>query len=189
DHQQGLHLQPLLDHVEADRGQEGQGEGGQSAADPDPRLRRLALSDPESTPDLVEGFSRDDSEEVRRDVAEDPRLASATAVRLLGDTDASVRAGAARNPAVPPDVLMRLLTDPVTARDASGNPALPLPVLHRMVELLEREAEQSNDIHTRSLNRSERHSGPAPVRAEQRLEHAVPGRRDEGSVLQPKDAV
>ncbi|MFE9636148.1 PE-PGRS family protein [Streptomyces sp. NPDC006463] len=35
------------------------------ATDPNPRLRRLALSDPESTPDLVETFSRDDSEEVR----------------------------------------------------------------------------------------------------------------------------
>ncbi|MFK0259362.1 PE-PGRS family protein [Streptomyces sp. NPDC090445] len=113
------------------------------AADPNPRLRRLALSDPESTPELVERFSRDDSEEVRRDVAEDPRLAPATAVRLLDDTDAGVRTRAARNPAVPPDVLPRLLADPVTARDASCNPALPLSVLHRMVELLERGAEGS----------------------------------------------
>ncbi|MFB6889786.1 PE-PGRS family protein [Kitasatospora sp. NPDC056327] len=113
------------------------------ATDPNPRLRRLALSDPESTPALVETFSQDDSAEVRRDVAEDLRLAPATAVRLLRDMDESVRARAARNPAVPLDVLMRLLSSPVTARDASCNPALPLPVLHRMVELLEREAERS----------------------------------------------
>ncbi|MBW5481059.1 PE-PGRS family protein [Streptomyces bambusae] len=113
------------------------------ATDPDPRLRRLALSDPESTPELVETLSRDDSAEVRRDVAEDPRLAPATAVRLLDDPDTSVGARAARNPAVPPDVLIRLLTDPVTARDASCNPALPSPVLRRMVELLEGEAERS----------------------------------------------
>ncbi|MEU6866037.1 PE-PGRS family protein [Streptomyces sp. NPDC046876] len=107
------------------------------AADPNPRLRRLALSDPESTPALLDAFSRDEAEEVRRDVAEDPRLAPATALRLLDDAAGSVRARAARNPAVPPDVLLRLLTDPLTARDASCNPALPLPVMHRMVELLE----------------------------------------------------
>ncbi|MFD0375356.1 PE-PGRS family protein [Streptomyces sp. NPDC127112] len=107
------------------------------AADPNPRLRRLALSDPACTPDLVEALSRDEAEEVRRDVAQDPRLAPGAALRLLDDPDKSVRALAARHPAVPTDVLLRLLADPATARNASYNPALPLPVLHRMVELLE----------------------------------------------------
>ncbi|MFD9409747.1 PE-PGRS family protein [Streptomyces sp. NPDC059989] len=106
------------------------------AGDPNPRLRRLALSDPESTPELVEEFSRDESEEVREDAAQDPRLAPSDAVRLLEDPDASVRALAARNPALPQDVLLRLLLDSHTAGAAAVNPALPVPVMRRMVDLL-----------------------------------------------------
>ncbi|MFI1814761.1 PE-PGRS family protein [Streptomyces sp. NPDC020422] len=113
------------------------------ATHPQPRLRRLALSDPASAPELVERFSRDESAEVRREAAEEPRLSPATAVRLLDDPDPGVRARAAGNPATPPDVLLRLLGDPATARDASFNPALPLPVMRRMVDLLEQEAEAS----------------------------------------------
>ncbi|MDT9687836.1 PE-PGRS family protein [Streptomyces sp. P9(2023)] len=113
------------------------------ATDPNPRLRRLALSDPESTAELVEAFSRDASEEVRQDAAEDPRLAPESAVRLLGDPEGSVRARAARNPALPQDVLLRLLRDRETAYGATVNPALPVPVMERMADLLaERVAER-----------------------------------------------
>ncbi|NXY94165.1 hypothetical protein HYE82_07155 [Streptomyces sp. BR123] len=108
------------------------------ATDLNPRLRRLALDDPQSTPELVEEFSRDAAEEVRQDVAQDPRLAPSTAVRLLADPDSSVWAFAARNPALPQDVVLRLLQDPETADAAAGNPALPVPVMRRMVNLLER---------------------------------------------------
>ncbi|MEU4271509.1 PE-PGRS family protein [Streptomyces sp. NPDC026092] len=106
------------------------------ATDPNPRLRRLALGDPESTPELVEALSRDEAVEVRQDVAEDPRLPPSAAVRLLDDPDSHVRTLAARNPAIPQDVLRRLLRDPRTARDAARNPSLPVPVMRRMVELL-----------------------------------------------------
>ncbi|TXS49877.1 PE-PGRS family protein [Streptomyces sp. t39] len=110
------------------------------AADPDPRLRRLALDDPQSTPELVEELSRDAIAEVRQDAAQDPRLTPSAAVRLLADPDPSVRAFAARNPALPPDVLLRLLKDPETAEDAARNPALPVPAMHRMVDLLAKRA-------------------------------------------------
>ncbi|MFF3318907.1 HEAT repeat domain-containing protein [Streptomyces sp. NPDC003035] len=106
------------------------------ATDPNPRLRRLALGDPESTSELVEELSRDEAAEVRQDVVGDPRLAPSTAVRLLDDPDSSVRARAARHPALPRDVLLRLLRDPKTASDAATNPALPVPVMRRMVDLL-----------------------------------------------------
>ncbi|MFF9014141.1 PE-PGRS family protein [Streptomyces sp. NPDC014870] len=106
------------------------------ATDPNPRLRRLALDDPESTPELVEAFSRDEAEEVRRDAAEDPRLSPESVVRLLDDPEVSVRARAARNPAVPPDVLVRLLRDGETAYGATVNPSLPVPVMERMADLL-----------------------------------------------------
>ncbi|MET9429648.1 PE-PGRS family protein [Streptomyces sp. NPDC003036] len=111
------------------------------AGDPNPRLRRLALSDPQSTPELVEELSQDESAEVRQDVAQDPRLAPAAAVRLLHDPNSSVRALAARHPALPQDVLLRLLRDPKTAGDAATNPALPVPVMRRMVDLLAERAE------------------------------------------------
>ncbi|MET9376499.1 PE-PGRS family protein [Streptomyces sp. NPDC002992] len=106
------------------------------ATDPNPRLRRLALGDPECTSELVEELSRDEAAEVRQDVVGDPRLAPSTAVRLLDDPDSSVRARAARHPALPRDVLLRLLRDPKTASDAATNPALPVPVMRRMVDLL-----------------------------------------------------
>ncbi|MGW0117364.1 PE-PGRS family protein [Streptomyces sp. NPDC003327] len=107
------------------------------AADPDPRLRRLALDDPAATPELVEEFSRDPSEEVRQDAARDPRLRPETVRRLLDDPDRSVRAFAARHPALPRGVLLRLLGDGTTAEDAVLNPALPAPVTRRIVDLLD----------------------------------------------------
>ncbi|MET9604072.1 PE-PGRS family protein [Streptomyces sp. NPDC006512] len=106
------------------------------ATDPDPRLRRLALGDPGSTPELVDRLSRDEAEEVRQDAAGDPRLSPAAAVRLLDDPDSSVRALAARHPALPREVLLRLLLDPRTAGSAAVNTALPVPVMRRMADLL-----------------------------------------------------
>ncbi|MFF9847353.1 PE-PGRS family protein [Streptomyces litmocidini] len=107
------------------------------AADPNPRLRRLALDDPDSTPDLVEEFAHDPSAEVRQDAAQDPRLSPEAAVRLLADPDPSVRAFAARHPALPTGVLLRLLLDRETVRDAIVNPSLPEPVMRRIVDVLD----------------------------------------------------
>lgn len=71
------------------------------ADDPSPRMRRLALDDPDSTPDLVERLSRDPDEEVRHRAATDERLSAASAVRLLDDPHHHIRYAAARHPRLP----------------------------------------------------------------------------------------
>ena len=103
------------------------------AADPNPRLRALALDDPASTAALVEQFSRDPHENVRRAAAENHRLAPDTAVILAADSDQGVQWRAWRNPALPPDALVTVLLDPRSANLAVSNPAIPVPVMHRMV--------------------------------------------------------
>ncbi|MFD8814523.1 PE-PGRS family protein, partial [Streptomyces sp. NPDC059627] len=79
------------------------------ADDPSPRMRRLALDDPESTPGLVERLSRDPSDEVRRRAATDPRLSAVAAARLLEDPHDHVRRAAAVHPHLPAGLLTRLL--------------------------------------------------------------------------------
>ncbi|MFF1716778.1 PE-PGRS family protein [Streptomyces sp. NPDC058268] len=106
------------------------------ADDPNPRMRRLAPDDPESTPELVERLSRDPSEEVRHRAATDPRLTVASAIRLLDDPRDSVRHAAARHPRLPALVLVRLLGDRDTAQDAARHPALPVAVIRQMIEHL-----------------------------------------------------
>ncbi|MFD0271750.1 hypothetical protein ACFVGY_35040 [Streptomyces sp. NPDC127106] len=105
------------------------------AGDPDGRMRRLALDDPESTPADVAGLARDPEAEVRRRAAEDPRLSPADAVRLLNDPAAHVRGTAMRNPRLPARVLAGLLHDRDTACAAVTNPAIPVPTLHRILVL------------------------------------------------------
>ncbi|MEU9377848.1 PE-PGRS family protein [Streptomyces sp. NPDC048255] len=104
------------------------------AEDPHPRLRQLALDDPDSTPGLVERFSSDEDPEVRLRAATDPRLSAEAAVRLLADPDAGVRAMAARHPRLPVPVLLALLADEHTADAAARNPVLPLAVMARMAD-------------------------------------------------------
>ncbi|MGW4699932.1 hypothetical protein [Streptomyces sp. NPDC004285] len=98
------------------------------------RMRRLALDDPESTPTHVARLARDPETEVRHRAAEDPRLTPTDAVRLLNDPAAHVRANAIRNPRLPSRVLAALLHDPDTARTAVTNPAIPVPVLYRILD-------------------------------------------------------
>ncbi|WP_234542048.1 HEAT repeat domain-containing protein [Streptomyces shenzhenensis] len=105
------------------------------ADDPSPRLRRLALDDPESTPDLVERLSRDPSDEVRHRAATDPRLPAVAAARLLADPHEYVRQAAARHPRLPVGLLTQLLRGG-GAETAARNPALPVAVMRRMVESL-----------------------------------------------------
>ncbi|MDX3540415.1 PE-PGRS family protein [Streptomyces sp. MB09-01] len=102
------------------------------AEDPHPRLRQLALDDPDSTPGLVERFSRDEDAEVRRRAATDPRLSADSAVRMLDDPDRGVRATAARHPRLPVPVLIGLLGEEETAGAAALNPALPVAVMERV---------------------------------------------------------
>ncbi|MFE0652195.1 PE-PGRS family protein [Streptomyces sp. NPDC059534] len=107
------------------------------AADPDPRLRRLALDDPDCAAELVEEFGRDPSAEVRQDAVRDPRLSPEAATRLLDDPEPSLRTLAARHPALPADVLVRLLRDRATARYAVLNPSLPEAAMRRIVDMVE----------------------------------------------------
>ncbi|GAX57151.1 hypothetical protein [Streptomyces olivochromogenes] len=97
------------------------------------RMRRLALDDPESTSADVAHLARDPEAEVRRRAAEDPRLSPADAVRLLDDPADHVRWTAMRNPRLPARVLAGLLHDRDTACVAVTNPAIPVPVLHRIL--------------------------------------------------------
>jgi hypothetical protein len=102
------------------------------ADDPSPRMRRLALDDPESTPDLVERLSRDTSEEVRYRAATDPRLSAAAAARLLEDPYEHVRQAAALHPHLPARLLIWLLRG-AGAETAARNPALPVEVIRSLV--------------------------------------------------------
>ncbi|MFJ1758484.1 hypothetical protein [Kitasatospora sp. NPDC088134] len=76
------------------------------ADDPRPRVRLLAL--------------------------DDPAAPAALALRFAADPDPAVRRVAARHPALPAATLAALLRDPATAEDAARNPAVPLPVALRM---------------------------------------------------------
>ncbi|WP_050508083.1 MULTISPECIES: hypothetical protein [Streptomyces] len=103
------------------------------ADDPDPRMRQLALDDPESTHALVERFSRDVDADVRLRAATDHRLPAAAAVWLLDDPDERLRQAAARHPRLPARILVDLLRTVDAAEDAALNPALPAGVMRRMV--------------------------------------------------------
>ncbi|WP_343240102.1 hypothetical protein [Streptomyces sp. SID12488] len=107
------------------------------ADDPNPRMRQLALDDPESTAELVERFSRDSSEEVRLRAAADPRLTPSSAVRLLDDPYEQVRRAAAKHPRLPAQVLTRLLRDTDTAETAARHPGLPVPVMELLLQRLQ----------------------------------------------------
>ncbi|WFB11220.1 PE-PGRS family protein [Streptomyces sp. LX-29] len=109
------------------------------AEDPNPRMRQLALDDPDATAELVERFSRDPHREVRLRAATDPRLTPASAVRLLDDPRLEVRRAAARHPRLPAGVLARLLWNVDLAEDAARNPALPVSAMRRMVHRLRTE--------------------------------------------------
>lgn len=107
------------------------------ADDPNPRMRRLALDDPESTTELVEKFSRDSNAEVRHRAATDPRLTLASALRLLDDPHEGVAHTAARHPRLPARVLIRLLRDADTAQAAARHPALPIHVMEQMLKRIQ----------------------------------------------------
>jgi hypothetical protein len=98
-------------------------------------MRLLALDDPASTGALVEQFSHDPDTCVRGRAAEDPRLSPESAVRLADDADHAVRRLARKHPALPPVKLVPLLLDEHSAEDTAENPAIPVPVMRRMVAI------------------------------------------------------
>ncbi|MFI9809433.1 hypothetical protein ACIHEJ_34645 [Streptomyces sp. NPDC052301] len=104
------------------------------ADDPSGRMRRLVLDDPQSTAADVARLARDPEAEVRQRAAADPRLSPADAVRLLNDPADHVRGTATRHPRLPSRVLAGLLHDRDTARAAVTNPAIPVPVLNRILD-------------------------------------------------------
>ncbi|MFD0146152.1 MULTISPECIES: translation initiation factor 2 [unclassified Streptomyces] len=75
----------------------------------DPAVRLLATLDPEADPALVDALTR--------------------------DPDARVRAGAARNPGLPPDRVLRLLEDEELSGEAAANPALPRETMEALLAL------------------------------------------------------
>jgi hypothetical protein len=114
------------------------------ADDPNPRMRRLAPDDPESTAELVERLARDPSAEVRCRAARDPRLSVASAVRLLDDTSSSVRHAARCHPRLPARLLVRYLrSDRHTAAEVARHPGVPVSVMRRMVETVRAAAEEA----------------------------------------------
>ncbi|MGH4030954.1 HEAT repeat domain-containing protein [Actinomycetota bacterium Odt1-20B] len=107
------------------------------ADDPNPRMRQLALDDPQSTPELVERLSRDDDADVRHRAAQAPRLTLTSAVRLLDDPKDAVRRAAAQHPHLPTPVVVKLLSDVETAQEAARRPSLPLPVMEQLLRLIQ----------------------------------------------------
>ncbi|MEZ0109428.1 hypothetical protein ABH920_003442 [Catenulispora sp. EB89] len=106
------------------------------ADDPNPNLRRLALDDPDSTADLVERFIDDPDENVRYRATSDPRISARTAERLLSEPER--RDTVAANPGLPPHLLMTLLHNEQTARNAARNPALSAELMRKMVRRIGR---------------------------------------------------
>ncbi|MFJ8444298.1 hypothetical protein [Kitasatospora griseola] len=102
------------------------------AHDPRPRYRLLALDDPAAPTALAVHLAADPDPEVRARAADDPRLPPATVLTLLADPDPTVRQAAVRHPALPATTLAALLGDPASAEDAARNPAVPLSVALRM---------------------------------------------------------
>ncbi|MGW3285090.1 PE-PGRS family protein [Streptomyces sp. NPDC001002] len=111
------------------------------ADDLNPRMRRLVLDDPESTPEDVERLSRDRSDEVRHRAATDPRLSPAAAARLLEDPYDHIRSAAARHPRLPATILTRRLRGEGDAETAARNPAVPVEVMYRMADRISASAE------------------------------------------------
>jgi hypothetical protein len=101
---------------------------------PNPRTRKLALLDPESTVELVERFSRDADSGVRWCALRDQRLSAASVIRLLNDPHQGIRDEAAADPRLPTRVLATLLHDTATATGAAANPAIPETVMHHLLD-------------------------------------------------------
>jgi hypothetical protein len=79
-------------------------------------------------------FAGDSDRGMRELVVRDPDAPVDVVVGLLADPERSVRAALVRHPAVPVDRLLVLLDDPELGPYAARNPALPVEVMHRILD-------------------------------------------------------
>ncbi|WP_329403373.1 hypothetical protein OG523_03445 [Streptomyces virginiae] len=79
------------------------------ATDPDPRMRALALRDPELPAELVERLAQDDEARVRREAAAHPNLPAPAGLLLLGDADMRTAQAVAGSPHLPREAMEAIL--------------------------------------------------------------------------------
>ncbi|MFF5484321.1 hypothetical protein [Streptomyces virginiae] len=79
------------------------------ATDPDPRMRALALRDPELPAEFVERLAQDDEARVRREAAAHPNLPAPAQLILLGDADLRTAEAAAGSPHLPGEAMEAIL--------------------------------------------------------------------------------
>lgn len=77
--------------------------------DPDPRMRALALRDPELPAELVERLAQDDEARVRREAAAHPNLPAPAGLLLLGDADLRTALAVAGSPHLPREAMEAIL--------------------------------------------------------------------------------
>ncbi|MEU1089684.1 hypothetical protein ABZ401_23180 [Streptomyces sp. NPDC005892] len=90
--------------------------------------------------DGLAAYADHEDPEVRALATLDPGTGSAVVERLSRDPDPTVRAAAARHPALPPSRLAELLDDEELAHAAAANPALDPDTVRLLVEMNGREA-------------------------------------------------
>ncbi|RAY16767.1 hypothetical protein DPM19_00945 [Actinomadura craniellae] len=104
------------------------------ADDPHPRMRVLALEDPQTPPDLVDRLSRDEEPWVRWCALHDPRLTPGRVTELLEDDNPNLHRDAAADPRLPLSHLLEALEETRLAAAAARNPALPPHVMHELLD-------------------------------------------------------
>ncbi|MGW3769819.1 hypothetical protein [Actinomadura verrucosospora] len=102
--------------------------------DPHPRMRALALDDPQTPPELVDGLSRDEDPWVRWCALRDPRLSPQRVTELLEDDNPNLHRGAAADPRLPLPRLLESLEETRLAVAVARNPALPPHVMHELLD-------------------------------------------------------
>lgn len=104
------------------------------ADDPHPRMRALALDDPQTPPEVVDGLSRDEEPWVRWCALHDPRLPPERVAELLEDDNPNLHRDAAADPRLPLSRLLESLEETRLAAAAARNPALPEHVMHELLD-------------------------------------------------------
>ncbi|WP_141585053.1 hypothetical protein [Actinomadura sp. WMMA1423] len=104
------------------------------ADDPHPRMRALALDDPQTPPELLDRLSRDEEPWVRWRALRAPRLPAERVTELLEDDNPNLHRNAAADPRLPLPRLLESLEETRLAAAAARNPALPTHVMHELLD-------------------------------------------------------